>query len=120
MCSNAKKYILQKTREVIIQRCLDFGIDLKCQNDVALIIDGSTLDFALSCDIRMDFLELCSACKVVICCRVSPIQKAEVTFYLATFYDEIRSIGCIAKLLPGGRFNYEQQESRDPRDRGWC
>jgi phospholipid-transporting ATPase len=71
-------YISQKTREVIIQRCLDFGIDLKCQNDVALIIDGSTLDYALSCDIRMDFLELCSACKVVICCRVSPIQKAEV------------------------------------------
>ncbi|XP_011147938.1 probable phospholipid-transporting ATPase IA isoform X5 [Harpegnathos saltator] len=69
---------LDKTREVIIQRCLDFGIDLKCQNDIALIIDGSTLDFALSCDIRMDFLELCSACKVVICCRVSPIQKAEV------------------------------------------
>ncbi|XP_011055013.1 PREDICTED: probable phospholipid-transporting ATPase IA isoform X3 [Acromyrmex echinatior] len=69
---------LDKTREVIIQRCLDFGIDLKCQNDVALIIDGSTLDYALSCDIRMEFLELCSACKVVICCRVSPIQKAEV------------------------------------------
>ncbi|XP_050457015.1 probable phospholipid-transporting ATPase IA isoform X6 [Cataglyphis hispanica] len=69
---------LDKTREVIIQRCLDFGIDLKCQNDVALIIDGSTLEYALSCDIRMDFVELCSACKVVICCRVSPIQKAEV------------------------------------------
>ncbi|KAK9305516.1 hypothetical protein QLX08_003517 [Tetragonisca angustula] len=69
---------LDKTREVIIQRCLDFGIDLKCQNDVALIIDGNTLDFALSCDIRMDFLDLCSSCKVVICCRVSPMQKAEV------------------------------------------
>ncbi|XP_071642115.1 probable phospholipid-transporting ATPase IA isoform X4 [Temnothorax longispinosus] len=69
---------LDKTREVIIQRCLDFGIDLKCKNEVALIIDGSTLDYALSCDIRMEFLELCSACKVVICCRVSPIQKAEV------------------------------------------
>ncbi|KAL0115363.1 hypothetical protein PUN28_010712 [Cardiocondyla obscurior] len=69
---------LDKTREIIMQRCHDFGIDLKCQNDVALIIDGSTLDYALSCDIRMEFLELCSACKVVICCRVSPIQKAEV------------------------------------------
>ncbi|XP_043252850.1 probable phospholipid-transporting ATPase IA isoform X4 [Colletes gigas] len=69
---------LDKTREVIIQRCLDFGIDLKCQNEVALIIDGNTLDFALSCDIRMDFLDLCSSCKVVICCRVSPMQKAEV------------------------------------------
>ncbi|XP_076676123.1 ATPase phospholipid transporting 8A1 isoform X6 [Andrena cerasifolii] len=69
---------LDKTREVIIQRCLDFGIDLKCQNEVALIIDGSTLEFALSCDIKMDFLDLCSSCKVVICCRVSPMQKAEV------------------------------------------
>ncbi|KOC64948.1 putative phospholipid-transporting ATPase IA [Habropoda laboriosa] len=69
---------LDKTREVIIQRCLDFGIDLKCQNDVALIIDGNTLEFALSCDTRMDFLDLCSSCKVVICCRVSPMQKAEV------------------------------------------
>ena len=76
---------LQKTREVIIQRCLDFGIDLKCQNDVALIIDGNTLDFALSCDIRMDFLDLCSSCKVVICCRVSPMQKAEVIFILNLF-----------------------------------
>ncbi|XP_015429019.1 PREDICTED: probable phospholipid-transporting ATPase IA [Dufourea novaeangliae] len=69
---------LDKTRDVIIQRCLDFGIDLKCQNDVALIIDGNTLEYALSCDIRMDFLDLCSSCKVVICCRVSPMQKAEV------------------------------------------
>ncbi|XP_076276279.1 ATPase phospholipid transporting 8A1 isoform X1 [Lasioglossum baleicum] len=69
---------LDKTREVIIQRCLDFGIDLKCQNEVALVIDGSTLEYALSCDIRMDFLDLCSSCKVVICCRVTPMQKAEV------------------------------------------
>ncbi|XP_015187867.1 PREDICTED: probable phospholipid-transporting ATPase IA isoform X3 [Polistes dominula] len=69
---------LDKTREVITQRCQDFGVDLKRQNEVALIIDGNTLDFALSCDIRMDFLDLCSACKVVICCRVSPMQKAEV------------------------------------------
>ncbi|XP_020292724.1 probable phospholipid-transporting ATPase IA isoform X3 [Pseudomyrmex gracilis] len=75
---------LDKTREVIIQRCNDFGIDLKCQNDVAIIIDGSTLDYALSCDIRMDFLELCSACKVVICCRVSPIQKSEVVDLITT------------------------------------
>ncbi|XP_043668540.1 probable phospholipid-transporting ATPase IA isoform X2 [Vespula pensylvanica] len=69
---------LDKTREIIVQRCQDFGDDLKHQNEVALVIDGNTLDFALSCDIRMDFLDLCSACKVVICCRVSPMQKAEV------------------------------------------
>ncbi|KAK2584751.1 hypothetical protein KPH14_007079 [Odynerus spinipes] len=75
---------LDKTREVIIQRCQDFGNDYKRQNEVALIIDGNTLDYALSCDIRMDFLDLCSACKVVICCRVSPMQKAEVVDLIAS------------------------------------
>ncbi|KAJ8667378.1 hypothetical protein QAD02_009040, partial [Eretmocerus hayati] len=69
---------LDKTREVIVQRCLDFGQDLRCQNDVGLVIDGSSLKYALSCDLRRDFLDLCTSCKVVICCRVSPMQKAEV------------------------------------------
>ncbi|XP_023288941.1 probable phospholipid-transporting ATPase IA isoform X3 [Orussus abietinus] len=69
---------LDKTREVIIQHCLDFGQDLRCQNDVGLVIDGNSLKYALSCDLRRDFLDLCTSCKVVICCRVSPMQKAEV------------------------------------------
>ncbi|XP_058806464.1 probable phospholipid-transporting ATPase IA isoform X3 [Phymastichus coffea] len=69
---------LDKTREVIIQHCLDFGQDLRCQNEVGLVLDGHSLKYALSCDLRRDFLDLCTSCKVVICCRVSPMQKAEV------------------------------------------
>ncbi|XP_014298491.1 probable phospholipid-transporting ATPase IA isoform X3 [Microplitis demolitor] len=69
---------LDKTRDVIIQHCADFGQDLRCQNDVGLVIDGNSLKYALSCDLRRDFLDLCTSCKVVICCRVSPMQKAEV------------------------------------------
>ncbi|XP_011297606.1 probable phospholipid-transporting ATPase IA isoform X1 [Fopius arisanus] len=69
---------LDKTRDVIVQHCADFGPDLRCQNDVGLIIDGNSLKYALSCDLRRDFLDLCTSCKVVICCRVSPMQKAEV------------------------------------------
>ncbi|XP_016843759.1 probable phospholipid-transporting ATPase IA isoform X4 [Nasonia vitripennis] len=75
---------LDKTREVIIQHCLDFGQDLKCQNDVGLVIDGNSLKYALSCDLRRDFLDLCTSCKVVICCRVSPMQKAEVVDLVTT------------------------------------
>ncbi|KAI9197490.1 uncharacterized protein BJ171DRAFT_221525 [Polychytrium aggregatum] len=45
---------------------------------LALIIDGRTLDFALEKDIEMLFLELATLCKAVICCRVSPLQKALV------------------------------------------
>lgn len=57
---------------------------MRKENDVALIIDGKTLKYALSCDLRMEFLDLCISSKVVICCRVSPIQKAEVVDLVAT------------------------------------
>ncbi|OLY82270.1 putative phospholipid-transporting ATPase DRS2 [Smittium mucronatum] len=47
-------------------------------NSLALIIDGRSLDFALEKDIEDIFLELAVLCKSVICCRVSPLQKALV------------------------------------------
>ncbi|KAJ2887653.1 aminophospholipid translocase, partial [Coemansia asiatica] len=45
---------------------------------LALVIDGRSLDFALEKDVEMLFLELATLCKAVICCRVSPLQKALV------------------------------------------
>ncbi|KAG6857725.1 hypothetical protein H0H87_004141 [Tephrocybe sp. NHM501043] len=46
--------------------------------DLALIIDGKSLGFALEKGISKIFLELAIMCKAVICCRVSPLQKALV------------------------------------------
>lgn len=46
--------------------------------EMALIIDGKSLSFALEKDISKAFLELAVMCKAVICCRVSPLQKALV------------------------------------------
>ncbi|KZT04791.1 phospholipid-translocating P-type ATPase [Laetiporus sulphureus 93-53] len=46
--------------------------------DLALIIDGKSLGFALEKEIALAFLELALMCKAVICCRVSPLQKAQV------------------------------------------
>nr|CAD7426833.1 unnamed protein product [Timema monikensis] len=68
----------QNTRETIARHSSDFGDQLRKPNEVALVIDGKTLKYALSCDTRREFLDLCISCNVVICCRVSPIQKAEV------------------------------------------
>ncbi|KAK5671092.1 hypothetical protein BDV3_004761 [Batrachochytrium dendrobatidis] len=45
---------------------------------IALIIDGKSLAYALEDDIKYTFLELATLCKAVICCRVSPLQKALV------------------------------------------
>lgn len=46
--------------------------------ELALVIDGKTLDWALDKEISKIFLELAIMCKAVICCRVSPLQKALV------------------------------------------
>ena len=45
---------------------------------IALVIDGKSLEYALEDDIKLIFLELAVLCKAVICCRVSPLQKALV------------------------------------------
>lgn len=45
---------------------------------LALIIDGKSLTFALEKDMEKMFLDLAVLCKAVICCRVSPLQKALV------------------------------------------
>lgn len=69
---------LQSARDAILRHNADLGENLEKQNEIGLIVDGKTLKYALSCELRRDFLKLCISCKVVICCRVSPMQKAEV------------------------------------------
>ena len=44
----------------------------------ALIIDGESLKLVLSDQLRQRFLLLCKQCRSVLCCRVSPAQKAQV------------------------------------------
>ncbi|MCJ1310243.1 hypothetical protein MMC25_003905 [Agyrium rufum] len=45
---------------------------------IALVIDGKSLTYALEKDLEKMFLDLAVMCKAVICCRVSPLQKALV------------------------------------------
>ena len=47
-------------------------------SQTALVIDGETLKFMLKDELRTKFLLLCKQMKAVLCCRVSPAQKAEV------------------------------------------
>ena len=44
----------------------------------AIIIDGDSLKLVLREELRQRFLLLCKQCKSVLCCRVSPSQKAAV------------------------------------------
>ncbi len=44
----------------------------------AVVIDGDTLRHALSPQLKALFLNLATQCETVVCCRVSPAQKALV------------------------------------------
>ncbi|XP_034030686.1 phospholipid-transporting ATPase ID [Thalassophryne amazonica] len=46
--------------------------------DFALVINGHSLAHALEADMETEFVSTACACKAVICCRVTPLQKAQV------------------------------------------
>jgi len=51
----------------------------------ALIIDGKALAYALKDDMKNQFLSLAVDCASVICCRVSPKQKALVSIHTLNY-----------------------------------
>lgn len=55
---------------------------------LALIIDGKSLTYALEKDLEKLFLDLAVMCKAVICCRVSPLQKALVVKLVKRYQKE--------------------------------
>ncbi|KAJ7526169.1 hypothetical protein O6H91_17G086000 [Diphasiastrum complanatum] len=56
---------------------------------LALIIDGNSLVHALSDDLEQELFELATACKVVLCCRVAPYQKAGIVSLVKRRADEM-------------------------------
>nr|XP_032811396.1 phospholipid-transporting ATPase IA isoform X1 [Petromyzon marinus] len=69
---------LDATRRTLAQHCTSLGENLGQEHELALIVDGKTLKYALAYDLRHSFLDLALSCKSVICCRVSPLQKSEI------------------------------------------
>ncbi|KLU83953.1 phospholipid-transporting ATPase 1 [Magnaporthiopsis poae ATCC 64411] len=55
---------------------------------LALIIDGKSLTYALEPELDRMFLDLAVMCKAVICCRVSPLQKALVVKLVKKYQKE--------------------------------
>lgn len=54
------------------------GIHKPPSGNFGIVIDGDALKMALSDSVKIKFLLLCKQCKAVLCCRVSPAQKAAV------------------------------------------
>ncbi|XP_042497876.1 phospholipid-transporting ATPase 3-like isoform X2 [Macadamia integrifolia] len=65
-----------------LRKCLEEAEHYLCRvtgPKLALIIDGKCLMYALDRSLRGNFLKLSLICSSVVCCRVSPLQKAQVT-----------------------------------------
>jgi phospholipid-transporting ATPase len=45
---------------------------------LALVIDGTSLVYILESDLEQELFDLAISCRVVLCCRVAPLQKAGV------------------------------------------
>lgn len=52
--------------------------------EASLVIDGHSLKFALDKRVENEFLKIALVCNSVICCRVSPIQKADIVNLVKT------------------------------------
>jgi phospholipid-translocating ATPase len=52
------------------------SMDVQRKKGCAVVIDGDTLRYALEPSIKPLFLSLGTQCDTVVCCRVSPAQKA--------------------------------------------
>lgn len=92
--------ILAMTEKLLDQNLATFGITGSDEDLVAakknheppapthgLVIDGFTLRYALDEHLKQKFLLLCKQCKSVLCCRVSPAQKAAVVAMVKTGLD---------------------------------
>ncbi|XP_042480914.1 probable phospholipid-transporting ATPase 4 isoform X1 [Macadamia integrifolia] len=73
----------QAVKENVLMQITNASQMIKLEKDphaaFALVIDGKTLVYALEDDMKHQFLSLAVDCASVICCRVSPRQKALVT-----------------------------------------
>ncbi|TRY65283.1 hypothetical protein DNTS_015442, partial [Danionella cerebrum] len=63
------KFMSKKSQEVE---------DEKVDGDYGLVINGHSLAFALQKDLELELLRTACMCQTVICCRVTPLQKAQV------------------------------------------
>ncbi|KAH6755780.1 aminophospholipid ATPase 1 [Perilla frutescens var. hirtella] len=58
-------------------------------NQLALIIDGTSLVYVLETELEEKLFELASKCTVVLCCRVAPLQKAGIVALIKNRTDDM-------------------------------
>jgi magnesium-transporting ATPase (P-type) len=78
-CTRAKPFALPVPLQVLLESKLAAINKMEKRQSHALIIDGRALSVVLAKGLTGTFMAVGGKCKAVMCCRVSPLQKAEVT-----------------------------------------
>lgn len=60
------------------QSRLQAELGSECGPMVGLVVEGGALSRLLTPELDGELVDMCVACKSVVCCRVTPKQKAEV------------------------------------------
>ncbi|KAK0417961.1 hypothetical protein QR680_013300 [Steinernema hermaphroditum] len=62
---------------------------VETDREFALVLDGGSLHHALTGESRYLFAQLAMICRAVVCCRMTPMQKAEVVELVRSFGDHV-------------------------------
>uniref|UniRef100_A0A1I8B4S0 Phospholipid-transporting ATPase n=1 Tax=Meloidogyne hapla TaxID=6305 RepID=A0A1I8B4S0_MELHA len=89
--------IVEKSFEEVLAK-LNFFINLANQyiesrTEFALVIDGGSLHHAFIGEARPLFSDLIGKCQSVICCRMTPIQKAEIVHIVKVLKGSVLAVG---------------------------
>ncbi|OMO70467.1 Cation-transporting P-type ATPase [Corchorus capsularis] len=75
----SKKQVKAMKKDILHQIESSLRVMSNKEAPFALVVDGKALEIALEGDVKDKFLQLAVNCASVICCRVSPKQKALIT-----------------------------------------
>uniref|UniRef100_M4BW85 Phospholipid-transporting ATPase n=1 Tax=Hyaloperonospora arabidopsidis (strain Emoy2) TaxID=559515 RepID=M4BW85_HYAAE len=98
MDSDMEQYVfncdLYPTKDAILAQLLSASAHVQQGTSRhAVVIDGECLEMTLADDqCQQEFLSLAMACEAVVCCRVSPSQKAEVVSLVRATNRKVRTL----------------------------
>ncbi|KAL5099069.1 hypothetical protein RYX36_003396 [Vicia faba] len=67
----------------------NLGKEEGADTPLALVIDGNSLVYILEKELESELFDLAISCKVVLCCRVAPLQKAGIVDLIKSCIDDM-------------------------------
>uniref|UniRef100_A0A8C2D8X8 Phospholipid-transporting ATPase n=1 Tax=Cyprinus carpio TaxID=7962 RepID=A0A8C2D8X8_CYPCA len=78
VASNTAEEVREELKSRFLGKKSQVVEDEKVNGEYGLVINGHSLAFALQKDMQLELLRTACMCQAVICCRVTPLQKAQV------------------------------------------